>query len=96
MVLVAMVLSVGGLEAAISPVSLRCDSWTNPLGIDNANPHLSWQVVATEPGERSQSETAYEIKVASSTALLAGGQPDLWDSGQVRDSRFMCRMEAVR
>ena len=88
MVWVAVALSVEGLDAAISPVNLRCDSWTNPLGIDNANPHLSWQVVATDPGERSQSETAYEIQVASSTALLAGGQPDLWDSGEVSGQPF--------
>jgi hypothetical protein len=85
---VAAVLLVEELDAAISPVNLRCDSWPNPLGIDNANPHLSWQVVATDPGERSQSQTAYQIQVASSPALLAAGQPDSWDSGQVSGQPF--------
>jgi len=80
---VAMVLSVQGQNAEISPVNLTCDSWQNPLGIDDANPRLSWQVVATNLSERGQSQTAYQIQAASSTTLLAGNQPDLWDSGKV-------------
>ena len=72
-----------GLYAGIVPVNLRCDSWQNPLGIDDSNPRLSWQVVTTNAAERAQSETAYEIQAASSAALLAANQPDLWDSGKV-------------
>ena len=72
-----------GLGASISPVNLTCDSWQSPLGIDDSNPHLSWQVVPASPGARGLSETAYEIQVASSSALLAGNSPDLWDSGKV-------------
>ncbi len=81
--LVAIVLSAQGLYAAISPANLRCDAWQNPLGIDDSNPRLSWQVVDTNSTDRAQSETAYQIRVASSAALLASGQPDLWDSGEV-------------
>jgi hypothetical protein len=79
----AVVLSGQGLGQGISPVNLKCDSWRNPLGIDDPNPHLSWQVVATNSLERGQSQTAYEIQVASSTALLSSNRPDLWDSGEV-------------
>ncbi len=79
----AILLSVQGLYAGISPVNLRCGSWQNPLGIDDPNPRLSWQVVTTNATERAQSETAYEIQAASSPALLAANQPDLWDSGKV-------------
>jgi Alpha-L-rhamnosidase N-terminal domain./Fibronectin type III domain./Bacterial alpha-L-rhamnosidase. len=79
----AMLLGPLPLIAGISPVNLRCGSWQNPLGIDDPNPRLSWQVVATNPGERAQSQTAYQIQVASSAALLASNQPDLWDSGKV-------------
>jgi alpha-L-rhamnosidase len=78
-----VVLAVQGLYAGISPVYLRCGSWQNPLGIDDPNPRLSWQVVANNPGERAQSQTAYQIQVASSAALLASNQPDFWDSGKV-------------
>ena len=78
-----MVLSVQGQNAEISPVNLTCDSWQNPLGIDDANPRLSWQVVATSLSERGQSQTAYQVQAASSATLLASNQPDLWDSGKV-------------
>ena len=84
-----VVLSVPALYAGgISPVNLRCDSWPNPLGIDNPNPHLSWQVVATNASARVLSETAYEIQAASSAALLASNTPDLWDSGEVSGQPF--------
>ena len=79
----AILLSVQGLYAVISPVNLRCGSWQNPLGIDDPHPRLSWQVVTTSPGARTQSEAAYQIQVASTAALLASNQPDLWDSGKV-------------
>lgn len=71
------------MRAGIAPASLKCDGWSIPLGIDNLTPRLSWQVVDTVPGERAQSETAWQIQTASSAALLAGNQPDLWDSGKV-------------
>src|ERR1022692_3432432 len=79
----AMLLSAQGLYAGICPVNLKCGSWQNPLGIDDPNPRLSWQVVTTNATERAQSQTAYQIQVASSAALLAANQPDLWDSGKV-------------
>jgi hypothetical protein len=70
-------------RAGILPVNLLCDGWQNPLGIDDLNPRLSWQLVSTNASARGQSETAWQIQVASSAALLASNQPDLWDSGQV-------------
>jgi alpha-L-rhamnosidase len=78
-----MLLSAQWLHAGISPVNLLCDNWQTPLGIDNPNPRLRWQVVTTNVTDRTQSETAYQIQVATSIALLAGNQPDLWDSGKV-------------
>jgi alpha-L-rhamnosidase len=83
MICVAGVFIAPRLHAGITPVNLRCGSWQNPLGIDDPNPRLSWQLTATGPGQRAQSETAYQIQVASSAALLASTQPDLWDSGKV-------------
>jgi len=72
-----------GLYAGILPVNLKCGSWQNPLGIDDPAPRLSWQVVTTNAAERGQIESAYQIQAASSVALLAANQPDLWDSGKV-------------
>lgn len=82
-VCMATLLFVQSLHAGITAVNLKCGSWVNPLGIDDPNPRLSWQLASTNPTDRSQSESAYEIQVASSAALLANNQSDLWDSGKV-------------
>ncbi|MGN6641940.1 MAG: family 78 glycoside hydrolase catalytic domain, partial [Verrucomicrobiota bacterium] len=68
--------SAGGLE----PVALQCEYRVNPLGIDEARPRLTWSVESDDRGEK---QTAYQILAASSEALLAKNQGDLWDSGKV-------------
>jgi hypothetical protein len=67
-------------HAALSPADLRCDYVINPLGVDSSNPRLFWTVASKE---RGQKQTAYQILVASSPALLKKDQGDLWDSGKV-------------
>ena len=49
--------------ASATPVHLRCEYLENPLGIDAASPHLSWQ---SDNTERNWKQAAYEILVASS------------------------------
>src|SRR5437879_2862118 len=66
------------------PVQLRCDALVNPLGMDSKKPMLSWQLQDARVGAR---QTAYEIQVASSSALLAAGKPDVWDSGRVESAQ---------
>jgi alpha-L-rhamnosidase len=60
--------------------NLRCEYQHNPLGIDAAQPRLSWQIQSDQRGVR---QTAYQILVASSPEQLATGQGDLWDSSKV-------------
>jgi alpha-L-rhamnosidase len=76
------------LESAQAPTSkpaqLNCDSLVTPLGIDSKAPMLSWQLRDEGFGAR---QTAYEIQVASSSALLAAGKPDVWDSGRVESDQ---------
>jgi alpha-L-rhamnosidase len=67
----------------ILPTQLQCESKSNPIGICETSPRLSWQDVATVAGTRGQSQTAYQIQVASSSQLLAGNHGDLWDTGQI-------------
>jgi alpha-L-rhamnosidase len=69
--------------AGIVPVQLRCEARPNPVGLSEASPRLSWQVTTTIAGERGQSQSAYQIQVASSPELLADNQGDMWDTGQV-------------
>jgi alpha-L-rhamnosidase len=63
-----------------APVHLRCEYLENPLGIDAATPHLSWQ---SDNTERNWKQSAFEILVASDEANSRPGKADVWDSGKV-------------
>jgi len=65
-----------------APSQLRCEYLENPLGIDVMKPRLSWKLEAL-PEARGLRQTAYQVLVASSPEILAKGQGDLWDSGEV-------------
>ena len=75
------VLSAGaGLALAATVNDPRCERLTDPLGIDMPQPVLGWTV---ESGQRGDVQTAYQVLVASTPALLAADNGDLWDSGKV-------------
>lgn len=65
--------------AALAVADLRCEQAANPLGVDTREPRLGWRLTSRDRGER---QTAYQILVASTEALLAQGRGDLWDSGK--------------
>ena len=70
----------------LQPAQLRCEHLTNPLGLDIAQPRLSWIV---ESGRRGQRQTAYQVLVAGSADALAADRGDLWDSGKVATGRSL-------
>jgi alpha-L-rhamnosidase len=76
-------LAAAPAHAAISVSSLRCESRHEPLGVDAAQPRLSWII---DSGERDQRQAAYRVLVAASEKSLAAGLGDLWDSGKVAGS----------
>jgi alpha-L-rhamnosidase len=59
---------------------LRTEDLDCPLALGTATPRLSW-VLASD--ERDAHQVAYEVKAASSAALLKQDQPDLWDTGRI-------------
>ena len=65
---------------SLRPVALRAEYLTNPHGIDETHPRLTWRV---ESDERGQCQTAYRLLVASSLQNLAAKNGDLWDTGKV-------------
>ncbi len=67
------------LEAA-APIQLRCEYLESPQGISETVPRLSWQLPS---GERGQRQTAYQVLVAGTEALLKKEQGNIWDSGKV-------------
>jgi alpha-L-rhamnosidase len=58
---------------------LQCEYGTEPIGIDNPNPRLSWKMHADDFGKE---QSAYRILVADSKALLAKDTGNCWDSGK--------------
>src|SRR5450631_1889731 len=66
--------------ASLKPVALRTEYCVDPLGTDETQPRLSWQVESKSRGEK---QTAFQILVASSPKLLQQDQGDLWDSGKL-------------
>src|SRR5205823_14402763 len=69
--------------AAASPVQLRTDHLTNPIGIDTPNPQFAWQSDATTP---NWMQSAYQLLIATSEKNLAPGKADVWDSGRIPSS----------
>jgi len=78
---------VAAHAAALQPAALQCEHRNNPLGIDEVQPRLSWQLKATNPAARNLKQSAYQILAASSPEALAAGKADLWDSGKVASSQ---------
>ena len=68
----------------LTPVELKCEYSTDPLGIDTARPRFSWQLRSTR---RDQKQAAYQILVATSRKKLADHIGDLWDSGKVESAK---------
>lgn len=60
---------------------LRCEYLENPIGIDVLKPRFSWNM---ESAERNQSQTGYQILVASSAELLDADNASVWDSGKIQ------------
>ncbi len=67
------------LDKNLSVKNLRCEYKTSPLGIDAANPRLSWII---ESNRRGFKQTAYQIIVAGCAEDLENDAGDLWDSGK--------------
>ena len=72
--------AAGASPAQLSVTNLRVDHTTDPLGIDDTHPSLSWQLDSPMNDER---QTSYRILVASAPDRLTPGGTDVWDSGKV-------------
>jgi len=68
-----------GLHAEdVRIAGLTTESVVNPTGVESPHPRFSWHYAGDARGFR---QASWRILVASSTAGLASGKPDLWDSG---------------
>jgi len=60
--------------------SLVCDYLTNPLGIDDTHPRLSWKL---NSDQRNVLQTDYEIRVASDEAM----KKTVWSTGKIKSAQ---------
>lgn len=81
-VMALLLLGAGTALGQIRTQQLRCESLTNPLGLDVARPRFSWQLVEAK-NQRNVRQTAYELRVAPSPAEVAAGRSLVWTSGKV-------------
>ncbi|MBB5438155.1 alpha-L-rhamnosidase [Pedobacter sp. AK017] len=58
-------------------INMRCEYLTNPLGVDIAQPRLSWQLSDVR---RDARQTAYQIYVGTDAAEVANGNGNAWIS----------------
>ena len=67
-------------QATPTALGLRVEYLTNPIGIDVAQPRLSWRIASTR---RNTMQAAYQLQVDTSEASLTRGANLLWDSRKV-------------
>ena len=68
----------------LRPVGLECEYRTDPLGIGERSPRLSWTL---ESEGRGRAQSAYRILVAGNEEDLEAEENLLWDSGRVESGR---------
>ncbi len=66
----------------LAPNGLKCEYFSNPIGLDEPRPRLSWQLGAG-PGQHGVVQKAYQVLVAESLEKLHTDQPNVWNSGRV-------------
>ncbi|HTG57683.1 MAG TPA: hypothetical protein VL943_15505, partial [Niabella sp.] len=72
--------SMGQLNAQLAFLRVldpRCEYTVNPIGIETAQPLLTWEIQAFE---KNTMQAAYRILVADDSALLANDKANIWDS----------------
>jgi alpha-L-rhamnosidase len=70
--------------SGLRPVGLECEYRTDPLGIGERSPRLSWTL---ESEGRNQTQSAYRVLVAGNEEDLEAEENLLWDSGRVESGR---------
>ncbi|MBO4796687.1 MAG: hypothetical protein J5553_04800, partial [Verrucomicrobia bacterium] len=60
--------------------NLTCEFAKEPMGIENKNPLLGWQL---QSDKRSDFQSAYQIIVSEKQDALSQNKGDVWDSGKV-------------
>lgn len=66
---------------------LTCEYLRNPLCVDTDRPRVAWKIADGRRNVYGETQTAYQIEVASSSEKLNAGEADVWNSGRVESDR---------
>ena len=78
------VIALGAAGKPSAPVGLLVNGVRNPLAIDRDATRFTWM---SEDATRGETQTAYQILVASKPDGLVAGMADCWDSGKVASDK---------
>jgi alpha-L-rhamnosidase len=84
LVVLLLIILTGCRESSVTISNQRCEYLTDPLGIDEQKPRLSWQLQSDRRGEK---QTGYHLIVSSSREKLDANSGDLWDTRKVRSDQ---------
>ena len=70
------------------PNQLRCEYLTNPLGVDQPAPRLTWLLNDNRHGAI---QTAYQLIVGTDSTAVANGQGNSWNSQKVDSDQMRIR-----
>lgn len=77
-VLFCTMLSLPGFAQRLSVNDLRTEYRKTPMGIDAAEPRLSWKIISSQ---RNVMQSAYQVRVGTDSAGLSAGRAVVWDTG---------------
>lgn len=80
LVLLSVTSEACGSQSQLLAYDLRSSDRSNPAGITEKNPKLSWKLASQVRGD---AQTAWRVVASSSRELMDKDQGDLWDSGKV-------------
>ena len=72
-------MSLFATDTTCFPHRLLCDYLENPLGIDNPNPRLSWQLNDSRQGAK---QTAFQIWVGTDSLGVVNEKGNQWNTGK--------------
>ena len=71
-------------DIPVAPFNLQCEYYSNPLGVDNRNPLLIWQIDGATSVNRPKE---FQVIVSSTAELAKAENGDVWDSGKILTKR---------
>lgn len=69
-----------GCFSQVQEKNVLCENSINAIGLDIAQPQLSWQL---QSATRNTRQTVYEVRLAESGSDVAKGKDFLWNRGKV-------------